>query len=647
MPGKTRLLAVLTSMALAFTACTGGGNPAQTPSTAGPSIPRGGTLHVVAWGFFPDTMDPKAYDLATWEIDRCCLLRTLMSYNGKPSDMGGAQVHPDLAAGMPHVSTDGLTWTFKIKPGIHYAPPFQSTEITTGDFVRALRRAAEAQAIGSPFYRDYSFYFSVIAGFADVADGNAQSISGLETPDAHTLVVRLTQPTGDLGYRFALPATAPIPPSPADVNAPLGAAQGHDKDWGRFLAASGPYMYEGSSDLDLSIPSAEQTPVRGFTPPTFTKAGFQVGSVTLVRNPDWDRSTDPLRPAYPDRIEILLGPADDFKTTLARVQRGIAAGTWDVGLGIDLTPKLERTLGGDPAITSEAHTFQIDEFEYIAMNLAIPPFDDVHVRKAFSLALNKEDLVRRSGSLGGLPSFAGVVARHLLPDPLEGDLLAEWRPSWDTAPDGGDVAAARAQMRRSNYDTDGNGLCDVSACDHAVFAVDRPWPRRLLPPMRDALQAIGIRFNLRRVPRNYYAAGTDPTKHIALSANRWFTDYPNGSNVFPPLFYGPNLSSISPGSQDPSLLGATPEQLAAWGYSVASVPTADDAIDRCTGLIGGAQVECWAKLDQSLMETVVPWIPWMFQTETRLVSSRVVSYSFDQFANEPALDQIALAPGSS
>ena len=44
----------------------------------------------------------------------------------------------------------------------------------------------------------------------------ANAISGLIARDRHTLVVRLTRPTGDLGYRLAMPAVAPIPPDAAD-----------------------------------------------------------------------------------------------------------------------------------------------------------------------------------------------------------------------------------------------------------------------------------------------------------------------------------------------------------------------------------------------------------------------------------------------
>jgi hypothetical protein len=47
------------------------------------------------------------------------------------------------------------------------------------------------------------------------------------------------------------------------------------------------------------------------------------------------------------------------------------------------------------------------------------------------------------------------------------------------------------------------------------------------------------------------------------------------------------------------------------------------------------------------MTEVVTWLPYMSPLHTQVVSERVVEYSFDQFATEPALDQIALARGSS
>jgi hypothetical protein len=58
-----------------------------------------------------------------------------MSYNGLSTEEGGAVPHPDLASEAPDVSTDGLTWTFNIRSGIDYAPPFDNVEITAGRVV--------------------------------------------------------------------------------------------------------------------------------------------------------------------------------------------------------------------------------------------------------------------------------------------------------------------------------------------------------------------------------------------------------------------------------------------------------------------------------------------------------------------------------
>jgi ABC-type oligopeptide transport system substrate-binding subunit len=83
------------------------------------------------------------------------------------------------------------------------------------------------------------------------AAGRADSIAGLEAPDAKTLVV-LTQPTGDLGGRMALPAAAPIPP---------GIAEGRE-DYGPYLVASGPYMLEGWSGSTPRVRGRSKDPRR-------------------------------------------------------------------------------------------------------------------------------------------------------------------------------------------------------------------------------------------------------------------------------------------------------------------------------------------------------------------------------------------------
>jgi ABC-type transport system substrate-binding protein len=161
---------------------------------------------------------------------------------------------------------------------VHYGDPFGDVEVTAQDFIRALERTANPKANTG----GYPFYYSVIEGFDDFSSGDADSISGLSAPDESTLVIKITQPVADISYRFGLPATAPIPPN---GDARMGAAEGHDKDYGRFLVSTGPYQFEGAEAMDFSVPAKDQSPAAGYVP------GRQI---VMVRNPNWDPATDEL-----------------------------------------------------------------------------------------------------------------------------------------------------------------------------------------------------------------------------------------------------------------------------------------------------------------------------------------------------------------
>src|SRR5204863_8419578 len=135
-------LALAGIVAVAATACGGGGGAggtnSSTSTTQAANLHRGGTLQLALSSDVSAAFDPqKEYYSVTWEFYRCCLLRTLLSYNGQPTDQGGTKLFPDLAASMPTVSPDGLTWTFKLKPGIHYGDPLGNETVTSHDIVRA------------------------------------------------------------------------------------------------------------------------------------------------------------------------------------------------------------------------------------------------------------------------------------------------------------------------------------------------------------------------------------------------------------------------------------------------------------------------------------------------------------------------------
>ena len=632
-----RAHAVRTIVALLVaSACTSAGER-QGDGVQEDPTPRGGTLRVAA----PDSLallelDPqRAYGGAEWELFRCCLLRTLYSYSGRPTEEGGGEPRPDLAVGPPEVSADGLTWTFHLRPGLRYAPPFEDTPITALDVVRALERTAR---VTSPSV-GYPFYFQGIRGFEDYGSGAADSIVGLETPDDRTLVVRLDRVTGDLVYRFSLAATAPIPE---------GADEGHDEDYARYVVASGPYMIEGSERLDLSAPPDEQEPTAGFAPAVLDEDGAlqEPGSLVLVRNPSWDPATDRLRAAYVDRIEFALGGQDEEE-----IARGVD--TADVDLGFPSSSPFEQVARyrSDPELEDRVFLHEDDVFWSVTMNVAVPPFDDVYVRRAVARAIDRAALVELLSEppYGPFGFSWGEVATHMAPDALEGRLLR----TFDPYPY--DPEAARAEMRASAYDRTGDGRCDAAVCRNVrALVMDEGVLLDQARAIQEDLAEVGIELELDPVPWFEFFGDEgldpipggsihDPSAQIPMGiAYPWGQDYPEGGGWFSPLFDRSGLEG-----PNTSLLGATPGQLRGWGYGVTSVPSVDDRVQQCLARRGVARTKCWTELDQYLTTEVVSRVSYWVTEHAHVVSERVVAFSFDQLAGLPALDRIALAPGSA
>jgi ABC-type transport system substrate-binding protein len=616
------LLAILAS------ACTGG----EPGVERNPSEPLGGTLRLALVSTQFQLEDPRFLDpqrphntlSPQAALFRCCLVRTLLSYD--PSEDGGTVLRPDLAAEAPQVSADGLTWTFRLKEGLRYAPPLDQVEITAPDLVRAIRRTA----LRSVSAGGYKTHYSVIQGYDELARGEADTISGLEVVDDHTLRVHLAETTNDFAYRMALPGSGPIPPSPHDPEAPLGLADGHDEGYGPYLVASGPYMLEGAQGLDPSAPPEDQRPAPGLKPGR---------SVTFVRNPSWDRATDDLRAAYVDRIELQVMDLD-------RAARRVDEGTADLIYDGDGPPEQVARYLSDPELVHRVFRGSAVYVGYSTMNLAVPPFDDVHVRRAVNLAYDEDTFTRIASARrwGEAGYFTFSSFGHLAPDATEASLLRGYDP-YPFDPD-----AARREMARSGYDEDDDGICDDPVC-RDVLALDTDFgPESVLEKevWVEALQRIGITLDIRRIASitRFFRASLDPSSKVALNLGMfWFADYPSASTFFPGLFRAEGIGVFPFGNV--SLVGATAAQLKRWGYDVTRVPNVNGKIDRCLSFIGFAQTRCWAELDQLIMTQVVPWVPQVVLDFVKVVSARVTKFAVDvAMGSFPALDHIALGAGA-
>jgi hypothetical protein len=200
-------------------------------------------------------------------------------------------------------------------------------------------------------------------------------------------------------------------------------------------------------------------------------------------------------------------------------------------------------------------------------------------------------------------------------------------------------------MALSRYDTDGDGRCDAVECAGIYVPVQNDSPEFGLAADAFASQmaGIGVELDVQRVDaEEFFNYWLDPTNHAALTFTYgWQTDYLNAASWFSPLASSSALGG--PDHSNLSLVGATPELMAELGYSITEVPSLDGEIEACNGRTGAAQFQCWAEVDQFLMERIVPWVPlWVRQT-SRVTSTRVTRFSFDASLGISALDQIALA----
>ena len=133
--------------------------------------------------------------------------------------------------------------------------------ITSADVEYAFRRLEAAPLVPqfSVFGQQelpssFGYLFDgLVTGMAKPKRSLPKRIGGIQTPDARTVVFRLTHPAGDFGLRLAMPAAGPIPVEVAGCFAKPG-------DYGRDLVSSGPYMVLGAEQVDSSFCTAMPMP---------------------------------------------------------------------------------------------------------------------------------------------------------------------------------------------------------------------------------------------------------------------------------------------------------------------------------------------------------------------------------------------------
>jgi peptide/nickel transport system substrate-binding protein len=622
MRGEKRLLklvALLMVLMMVAVACGGDGDDEGPAQTDEGEVVRGGILRQEAPEFaFTSGLDPTGEYLSTsFMIFSGLLARNLVTYRHVAGDAGNELV-PDLATDMPEISEDGLTYTFTIKDGVMFGPPV-SREIVCDDILYAFERIGTEAIVAQ-----YGFYYdNTIEGLADFKAGDADDISGVQCTGDKEIEFTLTEETGDFLFRLAMPAAAPVPREVGECFEKAG-------EYGRFVISSGPYMIEGSDELDISS-CRTMEPISGWDPDR---------QLSVVRNPDYDPATDDpeVRSANIDGWTYTLNTNEE--DTFNRVEAG------EADLAEAPLPPVLRKYSTDPQLREHLHIEPGDRTWYITLNLAQPPFDDIHVRKAANLVMDKEGLQRAWGG----PS-QGEIATHIVPDVMLNGMLDDYDP-YPSENHAGDLEAAKEEMRQSKYDSDGDGECDSDVCEN-VLHLNRnssPWTE-MGPVIEDSLSKIGITLQTRELA-DAYPPLQDVSRQIPIGSNAgWGKDYPDAYTFVGFLFDGRNI--LLTGNTNYSLVGLTPERAAELEQEgdfqfpsevdLGAIPSVDSDIDACRETPDADErLQCWADLDKNLMEEVVPWVPYLDATNIDVTSEAVVKYEYDQFSGEASIVHISV-----
>jgi peptide/nickel transport system substrate-binding protein len=589
---------------------SGGANGTQASFENG--TPQKGGTYTVGWeqSFgFTDNFDPTGEYLGNaWGILDNLLVRSLIGYK-HAGGAAGNQLIGDLATDVPKPTNNGLTYTYHLRSGVKFGPPVNRV-ITSKDVAYALDRLADPKNGGQ-----YPFYYSVIKGWDAAANGG--HVSGVTTPDNNTIVIQLTKPTGDFNYRMAMPATAPIPSE-------VGNCFKHKPgDYGRNVISSGPYMIAGSNGTFSTC--AALKPFSGY-------AGDTGNHLTLVRNPNYDQSTDPNRKNYINTFKFVINSnADD-------IFNKVQTGQYDDEQSSP-QPKTIRQYETDPNLKKRLLVNGGDRTWYLTMNLTQKPFDDIHVRKAMNYIIDNQALRKAWGG-----PVVAAIGTHIAPPVMYNNGLAEYDP-YATPNNAGDLAKAQAEMKQSKYDPGKTGKCSAAGCKGVLMIADvRAVDTRMIPIIESDASKIGITFTVRSINGAYTTIQTTD-KNIPFSERPgWGKDYADPYTFFGELFDSRALQPT--GNTNYSLVGLTPAINASKKLGVKGnlngIPSVNADVDACQAKLAQARTTCWMNLDKKMMTQVVPWVPYLFANVATIIGPNVTHWAYDQFSDTTAYSQVAV-----
>lgn len=250
------------------------------------------------------------------------------------------------------ISEDGLTYTFDMRDGLMWS---DGTPLDAYDFLYTFRRQLDPVIASRT-----AEYFRPILNAEAVSKGEKPVESlGVEAPDSDTLVIRLEHPAPYMIDILAIDAR----PVPRHVIEELG------DDWAKpgNIVVNGPFI------LDEWSPGSD---------------------VKLIRNENFYDAENV-------KLDVVYHvPSEDMNTAFRRFRAG------ELDALVFFPPEqldfIQETMPDSLRVTPGLAT------EFYLINTKRPPFDDVRVRRALSMAIDRDTLVNRVLRTGEIPAYSYI-----------------------------------------------------------------------------------------------------------------------------------------------------------------------------------------------------------------------------------------------
>lgn len=417
--------------------------------TADPSAEAGEKGITVAISSDTGTMDPAGSIALTYLAYSVSALDELLTYD----ENGEIEYR---AAESYEVNDDSTVWTFHLREDALWS---DGTPVTSADFMNTITRALDP-ASGS----GYANYLFPIENAEAIYNGEADVDSlGVETPDEHTLIFRLAEPCVYFLDLLRLPVYTPSCSEYAD-----SVDSGWDRDPETSLS-NGPFCL------------AEYVPDQYFV---------------LEKNENyWN--------ADAVKLDTITYRFFDDTQSMANAYE---AGEADVATSLSSTVMEAYEGTDDLFVTDQIAT------RYIYMNLNVEPLNDVWVREAINLAINREELCQIVGS-DTEPAY-NLVAKYMK-DKNTGEYFVDEADQ----PFEEDVAKAQELLAEAGY-PNGEGFPELTY-NYPTLEMDSDTAQVIQEQLKENLN-ITINLEAQELQANYstrYAGDFD------LCRMNWTADF--------------------------------------------------------------------------------------------------------------------------